>query len=61
MTNKTHRATHHLKQAILDAERFSKECEYSQYTDTGEAWDIINELTRTGQKLLEALNLIAHD
>ncbi len=43
-----------LDHAIIAAVNFGKQCEEEEYTDTGDAWEIINNLVATGRFLLEA-------
>ncbi len=43
-----------LDHAIIATVNFSKQCEEEEYTDTGDAWEIINDLVATGRLLLEA-------
>jgi len=46
-----------VKRHLRNLEKWEKQCEGDEYTDSGEAWEQINDLRRTVRDLLKVISV----
>lgn len=58
MTKKIGQGVNEMRQWLADADAFNAKCEAEEYTDTGEAWELLEQIAQIAKRTLAELEEI---